>query len=128
MRKVSKYLLLYIIFNFLELIIDIFQESVFEGKAIDKKIIIVTFVIKIFYGWMFFLPLLLLFKLCLKILELKRSTNNLIVFILIGVICNSLKFFFSKTTEYMLLSLFINGAVFGLLYFLIIPCSTDRRL
>ncbi len=120
MKNVIKYFMLYIIFNILELIVNLFIEIFFEGRLYETKIIIPMILIKIFYGWMSFLPLLLLFKLCLNILELKHLTNNLIVFLLIGVICNSLNYFFSKTTPYMPLSLVINGVIFGLLYYLII--------
>lgn len=121
MKNIFKYLLLYIIFNLFELIVNLTFEILLEEKIVEIKIIVPMILIKIFYGWIYFVPLLVSFKLCLRVVESKFLKNKVVNYILIGIIINLINYFFSKTTVFTPLILVINGMLFGFLYYLLFP-------
>jgi hypothetical protein len=123
MKSFIKHFLLYIIFVIIEMIVNLSFEFHFEGKSIGSKIIIPLILIKIFYGWMSFLPLLFFFKLLISIIKWEFLQNRLIYFIIIGIIGNFPNYLLSKPSNYLPFSIIVNGVVFGLLYYSIFCLS-----
>jgi hypothetical protein len=118
MKRFLKYLLLYIFSAFLELLINTF---IFEKATIKSERLFVVYLIMVFYSWMFFVPLLIIFR--FGLIEFSKFFNYKNLFwicIFWGAAVNFLKIFFTASTVSNLqsFSFLISGVVFGTLYYL----------
>jgi hypothetical protein len=117
MKIALKYLFFYLISSFFELI----TTSFFEKSTTNSELFFVVYLIIVFYGWMFFVPLLIMFR--LGLIGLYKYFNYKGLFLICtlwGAAVNSIKVFFtaSNISYLQTLPFLISGVVFGTFYYL----------
>lgn len=127
MKITLKYLFLYLISYFF----DLATTSFFEKATTNSEHFLLVYFIIILYGWMFFVPQLVIFR--FGLIELCKYFNYKGLFLICtlwGAAVNSLKIFFieSNVSYLQTLSFLISGVAFGTIYYLFFLFSFSNKI
>ena len=121
MKTVLKYIIIYLFYAFFWVMINALIE---KSDIMNAERFFVLYLIVIFYGWMFFVPILIIFR--FGLIELYKYFNykgQFLICILWGATVNFLKILFiaSNISNLQTFSFLISGAAFGTIYYLFFP-------
>lgn len=128
MKTVLKYIIIYLFYAFFWVMINALIE---KSDIMNAERFFVLYLIVIFYGWMFFVPLLIIFR--FGLIELYKYFNYKGLFLICtlwGATVNSLQFFFTASNVGYLqtFSFLISGVAFGTIYYLFFLFSFNDKI
>ena len=128
MKTVLKYIIIYLFYAFFWVMINALIE---KSDIMNAERFFVLYLIVIFYGWMFFVPILIIFR--FGLIELYKYFNYKGLFLICklwGATVNSLQFFFTASNVGYLqtFSFLISGVAFGTIYYLFFLFSFNDKI
>jgi hypothetical protein len=128
MKTVLKYIIIYLFYAFFWVMINALIE---KSDIMNAERFFVLYLIVIFYGWMFFVPILIIFR--FGLIELYKYCNYKGLFLICtlwGATVNSLQFFFTASNVGYLqtFSFLISGVAFGTIYYLFFLFSFNDKI
>ena len=128
MKTVLKYIIIYLFYAFFGVMINALIE---KSDIMNAERFFVLYLIVIFYGWMFFVPILIIFR--FGLIELYKYCNYKGLFLICtlwGATVNSLQFFFTASNVGYLqtFSFLISGVAFGTIYYLFFLFSFNDKI
>lgn len=128
MKTVLKYIIIYLFYAFFWVMINALIE---KSDIMNAERFFVLYFIVIFYGWMFFVPLLIIFR--FGLIELYKYFNykgQFLICILWGATVNFLEILFiaSNISNLQTFSFLISGAAFGTIYYLFFLFSFNNKI
>ena len=128
MKTVLKYTIIYLFYAFFWVMINALIE---KSDIMNAERFFVLYLIVIFYGWMFFVPILIIFR--FGLIELYKYCNYKGLFLICtlwGATVNSLQFFFTASNVGYLqtFSFLISGVAFGTIYYLFFLFSFNDKI
>lgn len=128
MKTVLKYIIIYLFYAFFWVMINALIE---KSDIMNAERFFVLYLIVIFYGWMFFVPILIIFR--FGLIELYKYFNYKGLFLICtlwGATVNSLHFFFTASNVGYLqtFSFLISGVAFGTIYYLFFLFSFNDKI
>ena len=128
MKTVLKYIIIYLFYAFFWVMINALIE---KSDIMNAERFFVLYLIVIFYGWMFFVPILIIFR--FGLIELYKYFNYKGLFLICtlwGSAVNSLQFFFTASNVGYLqtFSFLISGVAFGTIYYLFFLFSFNDKI
>ena len=128
MKTVLKYIIIYLFYAFFWVMINALIE---KSDIMNAERFFVLYLIVIFYGWMFFVPILIIFR--FGLIELYKYCNYkglFLIYTLWGATVNSLQFFFTASNVGYLqtFSFLISGVAFGTIYYLFFLFSFNYKI
>lgn len=128
MKTVLKYIIIYLFYAFFWVMINALIE---KSDIMNAERFFVLYLIVIFYGWTFFVPLLIIFR--FGLIELYKYCNYKGLFLICtlwGATVNSLQFFFTASNVGYLqtFSFLISGVAFGTIYYLFFLFSFNDKI
>jgi len=128
MKTVLKYIIIYLFYALFWVMINTLFE---KSDIMNTERFFVLYIIVIFYGWMFFVPLLIIFR--FGLIELCKYFNYKGLFLICtlwGGAVNSLQILFtaSNVSYLQTFSFLISGVAFGTIYYLFLLFPFNNKI